>query len=283
MRKQNIFFFVAIIMITLLFVGMALPAAAAPNAQGYATNTPGADGRIIYVVVEGDTCSKVELLYGITDQQLREFNTHLDPNCSLSLGQQLVVGLVQSAAPTIAVTATITPPAITATPFTGTTEVCVLLFDDVNGDALREADELGVDGGAVSLTNLNGSYSQTLTTTSALDPDTGEPVRACFKDVPQGQYNVSMGIPDGYNPTMELRYTLNVKAGDRASIDFGAQSKTEAADAPVAPEQNTGSGRSSLLGIFGLLLLFGGAALGYFAYRANQPKSKLKDSPLTKR
>ena len=31
-----------------------------------------------------------------------------------------------------------------------------------------------------------------------------------------------------------------------------------------------------MLGIFGLLLLLGGAGLGYYAYRSGQPKSKLK-------
>jgi hypothetical protein len=79
---------------------------------------------------------------------------------------------------------------------------------------------------------------------------------------------------------MLLNYTLTVKAGDRASIDFGAQSKavtaSESADAQAG-------GRSSVLGIFGILLLLGGAGLGYYAYRSSQPRSKLKGSPLTKR
>jgi hypothetical protein len=145
---------------------------------------------------------------------------------------------------------------------------------------LRQETELGIDGGAVSLTNLNGSYSQTQNTSAAVDPDTQEPVRACFVDVPAGEYNVSMAVPDAYNPTMLLSYTLTVKAGDRASIDFGAQSKTLTASEP-ADSQN--GNRSSLLGIFGFLLLLGGAGLGYYAYRSGQPKSKLKGSPLVKR
>jgi hypothetical protein len=71
-----------------------------------------------------------------------------------------------------------------------------------------------------------------------------------------------------------------VLAGDRASVDFGAQSKTETSGvaAPVA-----GNNRSSGLGLVGLLLLLGGLGLGYYAYRSNQPKSKLKGSPLDKR
>jgi hypothetical protein len=156
----------------------------------------------------------------------------------------------------------------------------VLLFEDSNGDAVRQETELGIEGGAVSLTNLNGSYSETLNTSAAVDPDTLLPVRACFIDVPSGEYNVSMAVPDAYNPTMLVSYTLTVKAGDRAEIGFGAQSKTITVNEPTEPQEGT---RSSLLGIFGFLLLLGGAGLGFYAYKSGQPKSKLKGSPLTKR
>ena len=244
------------------------------------TATPGPDGRILYTVVAGDSCLQVAFLHGITVPQLRQFNTRLDENCTLTVGQQLVVGLVSSSVATAGPAPTLPSPTVTATPVSGTTEVCVLLFDDTNGDALRQETELGIEGGAVSLTNLNGSYSQQQNTSAAVDPDTLEPVRTCFIDVPGGEYNVSMAVPDTYNPTMLLSYTLTVKAGDRASVDFGAQSKTLTVNQPADAQSNN---RSSLLGIFGFLLLLGGAGLGYYAYRSGQPKSKLKGSPLTKR
>ena len=283
MKKQKVLL-IGVFFIALLLIGMALPAYsvdAAPNLQGFVTNTPGPDGRIMYTVAEGDNCSSVALAHGITVTQLRQFNTRLDENCTVNIGQQLVVGLVAPVAPPTVFIPTPTLPSVTATPFEGTTEVCILLFDDLNGDALRQETEYGVDGGAVSLTNLNGSYSQTQNTTSAIDPDTLEPVRACFTDVPAGKYNLSMAIPDGYNPTMALSYTLDIKAGDRASIAFGAQSKTVTIGEQTATEEE--GNRSPLLGIFGLLLLLGGVGLGYLAYRSNQPQSKLKGSPLSKR
>lgn len=280
--KIRVIFFIILFTLGLLLIGMTLPASdanAAPNAQ-FVTATPGPDGRILYIVVEGDSCSSVALLHGIGVPQLRQLNTRLDENCTLVVGQQLVVGLASSNAPTAGPAPTLPPATVTATPVSGTTEVCVLLFDDMNGDALRQETEFGIEGGAVSLTNLNGSYSETQNTTSAIDPDLVEPIRSCFSDVPQGEYNVSIAVPDTYNPTMLLSYTLSVKAGDRASIDFGAQSKT----LTVSNSGESGQGgRSSVLGIFGLLLLLGGAGLGYYAYRSGQPKSKLKGSPLTKR
>ena len=82
---------------------------------------------------------------------------------------------------------------------------------------------------------------------------------------------------------MLVGYTLDVKAGDRASIDFGAQSKSLTINEPSPTRAGWRDNRSSVLGIFGLLLLLGGVGLGYYAYRSNQPKSKLKDSPLMKR
>jgi len=281
--KVRFILFLVLIIVLLLFIGTALPASkasAAPHKQGFVTATPGPDGRILYIVLEGDSCLQVALLHGITLPQLRQLNTRLDENCTLIAGQQLVVGLAQPEAPTAGPAPTLPPATVTSTPISGTTEVCVLLFDDMNGDALRQETEFGVDGGAVSLTNLNGSYSKTQNTSSASDPDTLEPVRTCFGDVPQGDYNISVAVPDEYNPTMLLSYTLTVKAGDRASIDFGAQSKSVTVSEPLEPQKG---GRSSILGIFGFLLLLGGAGLGYYAYRSGQPKSKLKGSPLSKR
>ena len=281
--KVRFILFLVLIIVLLLFIGMVLPAStagAAPYAQGFVTATPGPDGRILYIVLDGDSCLQVALLHGITLPQLRQLNTRLDENCTLLAGQQLVVGLAQPEAPTAGPAPTLPPATVTSTPISGTTEVCVLLFDDMNGDALRQETEFGVDGGAVSLTNLNGSYSETQNTSSASDPDTLEPIRTCFGDVPQGDYNISVAVPDEYNPTMLLSYTLTVKAGDRASIDFGAQSKSVTVSEPLESQEG---GRSSILGIFGFLLLLGGAGLGYYAYRAGQPKSKLKGSPLKKR
>src|ERR1044071_6880986 len=99
-----------------LFLGMALPlrgADAAPNPQ-FLTATPLPDGRILYTVVAGDSCLQVAFLHGITVQQLRQYNTRLDENCTLLPGQQLVVGVVSSNLPTAPV-ATLPSPTITAT------------------------------------------------------------------------------------------------------------------------------------------------------------------------
>lgn len=266
-------FFILFTLVSLLLLGVSLPANAAPNLQQISTPTAGPDGRIIYIVQTGDSCIRVASLNGISEQQLRTLNTTLDENCSLIEGQELLIGIISLAGtPTAGPSPTFAPPTASPTPFTGTTEVCVLLFDDINGNALRETTEPAVAGGAVSLTENNGEYSAALDTIIPADPAAYQGV--CFSDVPEGSYNITVGIPDNYNPTMSLNYSLDVNAGDRASVSFGVQSKDVVVD-PGANDPAEGGGTSPLFGILGGVLLLGGAILGYYAWRSGKPESKL--------
>ncbi|MBP6179688.1 MAG: LysM peptidoglycan-binding domain-containing protein [Anaerolineales bacterium] len=267
-------FFILIILVSLLLTGLWLPANAAPSAQQQIpTPTAGADGRIIYVVQAGDSCIRVAALNGISQEVLRQLNSTLDENCTLFEGQELLIGLIsQAGTPTAGPSPTPAPPTPSPTPFTGTTEVCVLLFEDSNGNALREETEPAVSGGAVSVTENNGEYSASLQTTIPADPEAYQGV--CFSDVPEGNYNITVGIPDNYNPTMNLNYSLDVKAGDQAFVNFGAQSKDVVMD-PGANQPAEEETTSPLFGIIGGLLLLGGAVLGYYAWRSGKPESKL--------
>ncbi|MEY2817434.1 MAG: hypothetical protein RL275_897 [Chloroflexota bacterium] len=274
-------FFVLLTLVGLLLFGLWLPAGAAPNNQEQVpTPTPGEDGRIIYVVQPGDNCFRVAAIHGITVDQLRQLNSRLDENCTLTGGQELLIGVVAVATATAPVSVAAGTPTITPTPLSGLTEVCVLLFNDANGDAMRQETEPAVAGGAVSVTEINGKYSASLDTVIPADPAVYQGV--CFTDVPEGTYNVTVAIPDNYNPTMELSYSLKVNAGDRAFVDFGAQSQDVVVD-PGAEDNNTGGGTSLFLVIFGVVLLLGGAGLGYYAWRSNRPDSKLAGGGILKK
>ena len=73
-----------IFFITLLFLfGLWLPVNAEPYAQQFQTPTPGADGRIIYIVQSGDSCFRVAAINSITVETLRQLNSKLDENCTL--------------------------------------------------------------------------------------------------------------------------------------------------------------------------------------------------------
>jgi murein DD-endopeptidase MepM/ murein hydrolase activator NlpD len=275
-------FFILFAMISLLLLGLWIPANAASNLQQQPpTLTPGPDGRIIYIVQPGDNCTRVAFLTGISVEQLRQLNSKLDENCTLIVGQELLVGIVSVAGtPTAGASPTPGLSTITPTPLTGTTEVCVLLFEDSNGNALREVTEPAVAGGAVSLTENNGKYSASQNTIIPADPTAYQGI--CFSNIPEGSYNITVGVPDNYNPTMSLNYSLDVKAGDRAFVDFGVQSKDVVVD-PGPKQANNKGGTSPLFGIFGGLLLLGGAALGYYAWRSGKPESKLSGGILRKK
>jgi hypothetical protein len=143
------------------------------------------------------------------------------------------------------------------------------LFDDLNGNSLREDTEPAIPGGAISVTENNGKFSDTKDTVINSDPAVYQGV--CFSDVPEGDYTVSAAIPDGYNPTVDTSYRLNVKAGERAFVDFGAQSQQTTVTGP----EDQKPGTSPILGFIGILFLLGGAALGYYAWRNARPESKL--------
>lgn len=266
--KLRPFAVVSFFLAALVFFGLSLPAHAAPVPQGvqFATNTPLPDGRILYEVQAGDTCIKVALLHGISVEQLQQLNTNLNADCVLVTGQLLLVG---TGGPAAAASATPGPaptlgaPTITPTPPVGTTEICVLLYDDLNGDALRQTDEQVILGGAISVTETDGKYSETRQT-AAPDP-TAAYDGTCFTDVPEGHYNVGVAIPDNYNPTTTLSRTLDVNAGDTAYVAFGAQPR-DTGEAPQ-PAAGASSGPSPILGFFGGLLLLGGLGLGWYALR----------------
>lgn len=260
-------------LVSLLLFGLWLPANAASNMQQtFPTATPGVDGRILYVVQAGDSCFRVAALHGITVDQLRQLNSKLDEDCGLIEGQELLIGIVSMAGtPTAGPSPTPAPPTASPTPFTGTTEICVLLFDDLNGNALREETEPAVAGGAVSVTENNGEYSAAQDTVIPADPEAYQGI--CFSNVPEGSYNITVGIPENYNPTMSLNYALDVNAGDRVFVDFGIQSKEVVVGTGTTPPEEPKT--SPIFGIIGGLLLLGGAGLGYYAWRSGKPESKL--------
>jgi len=74
-------------------------------------------------------------------------------------------------------------------------------------------------------------------------------------------------VPDGYNPTTQLNYTLSVRAGETSNVDFGAQ--LSAAAQPLGPAEG---GKSPLMGILGVLVVLAGGGLGFYALRARRVK-----------
>ena len=259
--KKGLIFLAALVILGILVLVMAMPAYANPSPQiYYQTPTPGSDGRIVYVVKAGDSCLSISLLTGIEVNELRRLN-NLDEECLLQEGEQLLLGIAQEPTATATLSAGQTPIAPTPTLPPGSGTICIVLFDDLNGNSLADTNENPIAGGEVSISNRAGDVSLGGTTTSERDPDTTDIIPLCFENVPEGDYNVSVAAPEGFNPTTNTNYPLRLNAGDNSVIDFGAQLSSSAE--PATPEQ---AGRSPLLAILGAVLILGGAGLGiYFA------------------
>lgn len=256
---KRLIFITALTFTLFLLAGASLTAQAAGAGQApkFSTPTPGPDGTIIYVVQPGDSCFRIEALTGVPVAQLRALN-RLDENCTLSIGEQLKIGVggpAAGATPTAGAEVTATPAQPSPTPSLGEAVVCVLLYEDVNGDALRQDTETVIPNGAISVIGTSGQYSKTSNTVPGTDP-------VCFDKVIQGTYNISVAAPQGYNPTTQQNYTIDIKPGEKISVDFGAQKGGQAK--PEEPANQPGS--NNWLGIAGGFLLLAGAGLGVYAW-----------------
>lgn len=262
-NHPRIFFLACLLILAALGIaGMAIEPAhqvlAAPLRQApIYTPTPGPDGRIIYIVKANDTLLSIALTSGLSVDRLRALNNLTGD--TIIEGQKLLLGLGGPAEPTFApgLTSTPTPLLPTPSPKPGTGNLCVILFNDINGDSIRQSDEPSIPGGAISLNNRQGSISKTATTNAGLDAQ-------CFEELPEGEYTISVAVPSGFNATTETNYTLKLNAGDESFLDFGAQANSETLAQAPAP---TGSGNSPILGIVGGLLLLAGLGLAIFAGR----------------
>ncbi len=191
---------------------------------------------------------------GVAETQLYLLN-NTKPEDPLQAGQQILLGVVTPTPPIPTSDTAITPtPGLTTPEAPGVGQICVLLYDDVNGDSVRQLEELPLVGGAISLANSIGTINETAGTTIGPDP-------VCFDEVPAGEYNLSVAIPDGYNPTTVTNAPLTLMAGDQTTMNFGAQTSSLA-----QPQNTSDGGRNPILGIAGLILLLGGAGMGVFVW-----------------
>lgn len=76
--------------------------------------------------------------------------------------------------------------------------MCILLFEDLNGDAIRQEMEMPISGGAISISSRDGETSLTEETTSEFDED-GLPLPVCFESLQTGDYNITIAAPEGFN------------------------------------------------------------------------------------
>ncbi len=224
----------------------------------YFTPTADASGAIYYVVKQGDTCDSIALVNNIPVDTLRNQNALDFDQCRfLQIGQKLLLGTVPTAVITPGPSPTPTSILPTPEPIKGFGVICIYLYNDINGNAMAEEVETldtGIAGGQVSITHQRGEYSNVGTTLS-----TGEAL--CFNDIPEGEYSISIAIPEGYNPTSSQNVNVLLKAGDTSTINFSAQVSGSAG----SPGESGEEGGSVLIAVIGGLILLAGVGVGLYA------------------
>jgi hypothetical protein len=268
-RRQRLLFVAGLAIIAL--AGLFLtslrtlsPARAAPQPQiPIYTPTAGPDGKIIYIVKANDTLLSISLIMGVPVEQIRALNDLTGD--TIYENQKLILGFSGPTEVTLTPGPTPTPTTVlpTPSPKPGSGSLCIILFNDDNGDSIRQTQEESIPGGAISINNRIGSVSLTVDTQGGTDP-------YCFKNLPEGEYTISVAAPVGYNPTTTNSYSVALKSGDITYVDFGAQANSQTeANATILPSEGQ---RSPLLGIIGGIFLVVSLLLVIFASRLLKSK-----------
>jgi hypothetical protein len=241
------------------------PRPARPAQQvAFQTPTPGPDGKIVYIVQEGDALWTIAALAEITVEELQALNG-IQAGDFISPGMELLLGFGGPALATPAPQDQPSPtPEVTATEQTiGQGDICVLLFLDANGNARMEAEELPLSEGAISVADSDGVVVGEHTSDETLEG-------FCFTNLVEGDYNVSAAVPADHNPTTTMNLPARLAAGEIKHVEFGAQPS-----AALRGEQPGDSGaQSPLLGILGLAMLVVAGALGYYASRMGKDRPR---------
>jgi LysM repeat protein len=252
--------------VSLLFAGalagLSVQAAPLPQLTPFPTPTPGADGRILYIVQPNDTLWRISAITGVSLDTLRMLN-NLGSDDIIAPGDILLIGLAgpesATAIPEAIPTSELVEPTTPARQGTG--NLCVILYNDLNGDAMRQEEEPWILDGQISINDRSGNVSNTVETEPLFDED-GEIAYACFQDLPEADYNITAAIPEGFNPTTVLSRSLKLMGGEETYLSFGAQANSELiAETAIIPDAPR---KSPLLGILGVALLLVGVGLGIY-------------------
>ncbi len=104
--------------------------------------------------------------------------------------------------------------------------VCAIMFEDANMNRLQDADEVALAGGTITLIAGGDEVG------SVLSDATGDPL--CFDDLAAGEYTVSALPPANYGLTTPTQLRLRVQVGSDLTVQFGAATGVEVAQAPPA-------------------------------------------------
>jgi hypothetical protein len=152
-------------------------------------------------------------------------------------------------APMAAVTATPQeqlPPTPAPSPTPATGQICILAYNDRNGDRQQDADENLLAGVVFTLSDANGPR-EAYTTDGVSEP-------YCFVDLQPGSYSVSAKSPANYSVTTEKTTVVALNGGMKTDILTGAR-RGGPLPTPTKEGGASSAAGSSLLGSAGRVIL----------------------------
>ncbi len=234
------------------------PTSEAPPTPQF-TPTPRPDGAVVHIVESGDTLFGIALAYNVDVDELRRLNAGtLGPNDLLSIGQEVIIsGSPSTVDPTPTPTPTPdqgaepTEPAATenppdtqpgageqttpAAPTGDKASLCVLAFQDVNGDAFYQPEE-----GEMALPNAEFNL---LGTAGPVDTYTTDGISEpyCFENLEPGNYILRHSGPAGYKTDIGP-WNVALGAGQSSSVNIGyVRDETASSGAEPTPNPNASS------------------------------------------
>ena len=232
------------------------------------------DGSVVYIVQAGDSLWRIAANTGLTVDDLKAMNG-LTSNLVFT-GQRLIISqATMTATPPPVPTASVGAPAPTAAapttaagaaapvatnagaaaPAAVTTEICAMLYEDINGNGVQDTSEAAITGGQLAILDANTGAPLQAYTTKAEDTD-----GHCFSNLPTGAYTVAATAPAGYNPTTANSVLQTADAGLHYKLQFGAQ-RGSAASVSTGSRSNL---RMALFGAAGVVFLLLAAGIGGF-------------------
>lgn len=230
------------------------------------TQAPREDGSQWHTVQPGETLGGIAVAYGTRSQNIRELNA-LNSDV-VRVGQELLIKPAEQPEPpaTPVVDPVEEQPTATAEvqPEEQLGAICMLLFEDVNQNGLRDPDEMPLANGTM---NLSGVISDSYITDGVSEPH-------CFSELASGDYVASVIPPTGYHLTMTADLPVTITGGGQVALNFGAVDGEEAAiDAAESVEEEAASPPSNnppvrmiliIAGIGVVMLAIGGGLTAYF-------------------
>ncbi len=234
---------------------------------GWVSPTPDETGAIVVIVQPGESLWVIAARAGLALPDLLALNG-LGESDIINPGDALIIGYATPEPPRSpeegTATPTLPPPTLRPTETRAEAAICLIAYDDLDRDGVRDANEPLRAGVAFTI------YNSQAVVANAITDGVSEP--RCVRGLPPGDYRVTRSVVPGEVLTTAGDWTLSLSAGSELRQSFGsyagaAESPSQgdgfvtAATASVTPATAPPRSPASSLGFAGVAVLFAGGLI----------------------